>query len=79
MSDNNNSVNYGIGFNGLLTIVFITLKLCNVINWSWWWVLSPIWIGWSLVAVFLFGFLAIAGIATGIGLLITWWDTRKRK
>lgn len=34
----------GIGFTGLLTIVFITLKLCNVIAWSWWWVISPVWI-----------------------------------
>ena len=28
----------------LLTVVFVTLKLCNVINWSWWWVISPFWI-----------------------------------
>lgn len=34
----------GIGFFGLLTIVFITLKLTGYIAWSWWWVLSPIWI-----------------------------------
>ena len=34
----------GIGFCGLLTIVFITLKLLGVIGWSWVWVLSPIWI-----------------------------------
>jgi uncharacterized protein (DUF983 family) len=34
----------GIGFAGLLTIVFITLKLLGYITWSWWWVLSPIWI-----------------------------------
>jgi len=34
----------GIGFTGLLTIVFIVLKLCHVINWSWIWVLCPIWI-----------------------------------
>lgn len=33
----------GIGFSGLLTIVFVVLKLCHVIDWSWWWVLSPIW------------------------------------
>ena len=26
----------------LLTVVFVTLKLCNVINWSWWWVISPV-------------------------------------
>ena len=41
----------GIGFTGLLTIAFIVLKLCNVINWSWWWVLSPIWISVSLIVV----------------------------
>lgn len=33
-----------IGFTGLLTLLFIVLKLCNVITWSWWWVLSPLWI-----------------------------------
>jgi hypothetical protein len=33
----------GIGFFGLLAIVFITLKLCHVIDWSWWLVLAPIW------------------------------------
>ena len=41
----------GIGFVGLLTIVFITLKLLKVIKWSWWWVLSPIWIDILLVVV----------------------------
>lgn len=40
----NNYKNGGIGFIGLLTIVFITLKLCGVISWSWVWVLAPIWI-----------------------------------
>lgn len=38
----------GIGFAGLLTIVFITLKLLGKIDWSWWWVLSPLWISFSL-------------------------------
>jgi hypothetical protein len=33
----------GIGFGGLLAIVFITLKLLGKIDWSWWWVLSPLW------------------------------------
>lgn len=27
----------------LIQVVFITLKLCSVINWSWWWVLAPLW------------------------------------
>ncbi len=39
----------GIGFSGLLTIVFITLKLLKVINWSWLWVLSPLWIYWMAI------------------------------
>lgn len=34
----------GIGFCGLLTIAFIVLKLCGVINWSWIWVFAPLWI-----------------------------------
>ena len=38
----------GIGFSGLLTIVFIILKLIGKINWSWWWVLSPLWITFML-------------------------------
>ena len=33
----------GISFFGLLTIVFITLKLTSIISWSWWWVLAPLW------------------------------------
>lgn len=36
-----------ISFLGLLTILFIGLKLTNYIDWSWWWVLSPIWIPFS--------------------------------
>jgi len=40
----NSSSSSGIGFCGLLTIVFIVLKLCKVITWSWLWVLSPLWI-----------------------------------
>ena len=32
----------------LLTVLFVGLKLCNVITWSWVWVLSPLWIGWAL-------------------------------
>jgi membrane protein YdbS with pleckstrin-like domain len=52
----NNTNSGGIGFVGLLTIVFITLKLLGVITWSWWWVLSPIWIS--------------VGLAIGILLLV---------
>ena len=43
-----------LGFIGLLTIVFIVLKLVNVIQWSWLWVLSPLWIAaiiWVLLVI----------------------------
>ena len=48
MENNNTAAGGGIGFAGLLTIVFIVLKLCGVINWSWVWVLSPLWISFGL-------------------------------
>lgn len=56
----NNTLSGGVGFLGLLTIVFITLKLCGVIAWSWWWVLSPLIFGVSLVLLILLIVLAIA-------------------
>lgn len=34
----------GIGFPGMLAILFIGLKLGGVIDWSWWWVFAPLWI-----------------------------------
>lgn len=42
--NNRTEVSGGIGFFGLLTIVFIVLKLTKVISWGWQWVLAPIWI-----------------------------------
>jgi hypothetical protein len=52
MSDNK-TTSSGIGFTGLLLIAFIVLKLCNVINWSWWWVLSPAWITAGIASLLL--------------------------
>lgn len=49
----------GIGFIGLLTIVFVTLKLIGKIDWSWWWVLGPLWIGPIVIIVFIFGLLLL--------------------
>lgn len=54
----NNTSSSGIGFCGLLTIVFITLKLTGVIDWSWIWVLFPLWVS----AVFVAASLLILGI-----------------
>lgn len=44
MSSSSSSSSGGIGFSGLLTVLFVGLKLTGYIDWSWWWVVSPIWI-----------------------------------
>lgn len=49
-SERKSSGSSGIGFSGLLTVAFIVLKLCGVINWPWIWVISPIWIS-LLIAI----------------------------
>lgn len=61
MKKNENNTRGGIGFCGLLTIAFIVLKLCNVITWSWVWVLSPLWISFAL---------------WGLIILVIWWASR---
>ena len=43
----------GVGGETLLQITFIVLKLCGVINWSWFWVLAPTWIGIAFFIVWL--------------------------
>jgi hypothetical protein len=58
----------GIGTADVLTIIFVVLKLVGVINWSWWWVLSPLWIGFALlisicVIAFVVGAVASAIVA----------------
>ena len=53
----------GISFTGALTILFIGLKLTNVITWSWWWVLSPLWISLSIAVVVIAIAIIIAIIA----------------
>ena len=48
---NSTNAGGGVGFCGMLTIVFIALKLIGAIGWSWWWVLSPLWIPAILVVL----------------------------
>lgn len=51
--NNSSSSSSGVGFVGLLTVAFVVLKLVGVIDWSWLWVLSPIWITAAIVVVVL--------------------------
>ena len=48
-SQSSTSSGSGAGFAGLLTLLFIGLKLTHFIDWSWWWVLSPLWITAGIV------------------------------
>lgn len=60
----NESSSSGIGFSGLLTIVFVTLKLTHYIDWSWIWVLCPLWIGLAIGIVIFILALAIPYLIT---------------
>jgi hypothetical protein len=52
-SESNSASSGGIGVLGLLGVVFVTLKLCGVIDWSWWWVTAPFWGGFALLLAIL--------------------------
>ena len=52
---------------GLLGVAFVVLKLCKVIDWSWWWVTAPFWGGFALVIVVLL-------VMGAIYLLLAIWE-----
>lgn len=58
-----NSKSGGLGLCSVLTVVFVVLKLTKVITWSWWWVLSPLWINLILTIITV---IVIALIDSGI-------------
>ncbi len=58
MSNGSSSSSSGIGFSGVLQIVFIVLKLLGKIDWSWGWVLAPTWIS-AIIAVVILGIFGI--------------------
>ena len=59
----------GIGFVGLLTIVFVIAKITGYIDWTWWAVFSPIWIS--------FGVVAIVVVITLIFMLVAVWAEKR--
>jgi hypothetical protein len=67
MSDKSSSTTGGIGVVGLLGVAFVVLKLCDVINWSWWWVTAPFWGPTALILVML----AMIGILYGISKMLS--------
>lgn len=61
---------HGIGFGGWLALIFITLKLCKVIAWSWWWVLAPLWLPLGIGLTIAGGTLAVGALLLGIAWVI---------
>lgn len=53
----------GVGLPGALFLVFLVLKLCGVIGWSWWWVTAPLWIPVGLAALVMLGAIATLAMA----------------
>ena len=49
----------GLGLGTVLFLIFLVLKLCGVIDWSWWWVTSPLWIPFAVAVSVLIGAIAI--------------------
>lgn len=62
INSSDNSTIRGITIADVLLVVFVVLKLCHVIDWSWWWVLSPIWICWSVDLIFVIVVLIIQAV-----------------
>lgn len=55
MSRDTGSASGGLGLGTVLFLIFLVLKLCNVIDWSWWWVTSPLWISAALTVLIIVG------------------------
>ena len=66
MSDSQQVTSSGFGLSTVLFIVFLILKLTNTIDWSWWWVTSPLWISAGLAIIILLIALLIVKLASSI-------------
>lgn len=72
MTSSSSSSSGGIGFLGLLTVLFIALKLTGFIGWSWWYVLMPLWLPASIG-------LAVAAFALGMHFWLNVLPRRSRR
>lgn len=66
MSDSQQLTSRGFGLGTVLFIVFLVLKLTNTIDWSWWWVTSPLWIPAGFLIIVLLIILLIAMFSSSI-------------
>ena len=78
MSDKTKVTYNGIGFLGLLAILFIGLKLTGHIDWEWIWVLSPLWIPLAIFLGFM-GIMLLIGVISALFAGAIMWHERKNK
>lgn len=62
MSESNSNEGGGIGLLGAVFIVFLVLKLTDLIDWSWWWVTAPLWGGFAIFIGILLIYLLFKGM-----------------
>ena len=73
----------GVGFFGLMFLIFLTLKLCGVIDWSWWFVTAPLWGPWVLLCLFIIASIVAVALFSGICAIIVaameMWESKQKK
>lgn len=62
MANTSSNNSGGVGICGVMFIVFLVLKLVGTIDWSWWWITSPLWIPFGVLLIVM----GLIGIAAGI-------------
>lgn len=78
MSKESNNSSGGIGFLGLLTILFIGLKLTGYIEWSWIWVLSPLWLPIAIILTVFLSICSVWMLAVLILEFLEWLDDKRK-
>jgi len=66
---NSKATSSGVSLATVLVAIFVVLKLTHVINWSWWWVFSPWWIGLAIFVAIL-AVVLVVGLVAGVLLLL---------
>lgn len=74
---NKNMINISPAF--ILALLFATLKVSGLITWSWWWVLSPLWIPWVIAFAFMIGILIFAAFSFIVIAIYDSFNNNKRR
>ncbi len=64
--DSKSAAGNGIGLGTVLFLIFLVLKLCGVIDWSWWWVTAPLW----CPLAFFGGIILVCALVIGVASIV---------